>query len=61
VTIAHRAIKRRGDDRSSRANAKAGYGLSGTTKTLEPMQIADTTTYGGFFIDDFVDGKIDVF
>jgi hypothetical protein len=27
----------------------SGLGLSGTTKTLEPMQIADTTTYGGFF------------
>jgi hypothetical protein len=27
----------------------SGLGLSGTTKTLEPMQIADTITYGGFF------------
>ena len=27
----------------------SGLGLSGTSKTLEPMQIANTTTYGGFF------------
>jgi hypothetical protein len=27
----------------------SGLGLSGSTKKLEPMQIADTTTYGGFF------------
>jgi hypothetical protein len=27
----------------------SGLGLSGTRKKLEPMQIAGTTTYGGFF------------
>ncbi|OAF07754.1 hypothetical protein AYJ54_16750 [Bradyrhizobium centrolobii] len=27
----------------------AGLGLSGSKKKLEPMQIAGTTTYGGFF------------
>jgi hypothetical protein len=27
----------------------SGLGLSGTTKRLEPMDIAGTTTYGGFF------------
>jgi hypothetical protein len=27
----------------------SGLGLSGSTKTLEPMQIGDTITYGGFF------------
>lgn len=27
----------------------SGLGLSGTKKNLEPMQIAGTTTYGGFF------------
>ena len=27
----------------------SGLGLSGSKKTLEPMQIAGTTTYGGFF------------
>ena len=27
----------------------SGLGLSGTKKTLEPMQIAGTTTYGNFF------------
>ena len=27
----------------------SGLGLSGTEKTLEPMGIAGTTTYGGFF------------
>ncbi len=27
----------------------SGLGLSGTKKKLEPMQIAGTTTYGGFF------------
>jgi hypothetical protein len=27
----------------------SGLGLIGTTKTLEPMEIANTTTYGGFF------------
>ena len=27
----------------------AGLGLSGSKKRLEPMQIAGTTTYGGFF------------
>lgn len=27
----------------------SGLGLSGPQKALEPMKIADTTTYGGFF------------
>jgi hypothetical protein len=27
----------------------SGLGLSGSEKTLEPMKIADTITYGGFF------------
>jgi hypothetical protein len=27
----------------------SGLGLSGSEKTLEPMNIADTVTYGGFF------------
>jgi hypothetical protein len=27
----------------------SGLGLSGTTRTLEPMEIAKTTTYGNFF------------
>jgi len=27
----------------------AGLGLSGSKEKLEPMQIAGTTTYGGFF------------
>src|SRR5262245_35207369 len=27
----------------------SGLGLSGAKKTLEPMQISGTTTYGGFF------------
>ena len=27
----------------------SGLGLSGPQKTLEPMKIADTTTYGAFF------------
>jgi hypothetical protein len=27
----------------------SGLGLSGSEKVLEPMAIADTTTYGGFF------------
>jgi hypothetical protein len=27
----------------------SGLGLSGTKKTLEPMEISGTTTYGGFF------------
>jgi len=27
----------------------SGLGLSGTTKTLEPMELAKTTTYGNFF------------
>lgn len=27
----------------------SGLGLSGSEKTLEPMSIANTTTYGGFF------------
>jgi hypothetical protein len=27
----------------------SGLGLAGTSKTLQPMQIANTTTYGGFF------------
>jgi hypothetical protein len=27
----------------------SGLGLSGSEKTLEPMNIADTITYGGFF------------
>ena len=27
----------------------SGLGLSGSKKQLEPMQIAGTTTYGGFF------------
>lgn len=38
--------------RISDANVTAqvsGLGLSGTKKKLEPMEIAGTTTYGGFF------------
>lgn len=27
----------------------SGLGLAGTTQSLEPMRIADTITYGGFF------------
>jgi len=27
----------------------SGLGLAGSSKSLEPMKIADTTTYGGFF------------
>lgn len=42
------ASKARVSDATVTAKA-SGLGLSGYEKTLEPMKIADTITYGGFF------------